>query len=230
MATEESSKTKAASACTTKLSGMLRMDRESQSVPEFMAITTYISNHCTQFSQLRRMPLLSTHITTSLQSQDDNTIYRRAARNLCWEKLPMVSKICERELTCIIWRLDMSPKLTTRARPETSRRRKKHWREYAQVDVRYLHREAVSRNCHNRLPVAPSSGRCRQEYWRLVKAPTVWQSKKCQPEIAVRAKTRRIVVRTQVCTKLPNKSRPGSCWLLISTRWTWWHCKHDYRT
>jgi len=64
----------------------------STSTPGFTAITTNFSNNCTNFSQLCWMSLLSTHNTTSSQPQDDNMICRRAARNLCWEILPMMSK------------------------------------------------------------------------------------------------------------------------------------------
>jgi len=42
---------------------------------------------------LCRMLLFLKQITSSPESQDDNTICRRAARNPLWEKLPMMSKI-----------------------------------------------------------------------------------------------------------------------------------------
>jgi hypothetical protein len=113
------------------------MGRESKSAPGFTAIMTNFSNHCTNSLHLCQMPILSTHITTSLQPQDANTICRRTASNPFWEKLPMLNKIskrkltqiCKRGLTCDVRRTGIRPKPSTRARPKIARRRKWHWRE-----------------------------------------------------------------------------------------------------
>jgi len=99
----------------------------------------------------------------------------------------------------------------------------------AQDDVSSCTEKLFPSHYHNQLAPSSTSVRCRREYWRW-KHLLYCNPKNANFEIAVRAEPRRIIVRKQVCTKRSKKSRPGSCWLLNSTRWTWWHWKHDYNT
>jgi len=117
-----------------------------------------------------------------------------------------------RELTCDVWQMDMNPKPSTRARPKIFAQRSRSsfiiitsWRLHVQV---FALGESTGDDSTHCVAIG------------IQRMPT-WYSHKSQDTTKCRSK---------VCTTHSKKSRPDSCWIFNSTKWTWLHRKHDYTT
>ena len=98
----------------------------------------------------------------SAQPQDDNTIFRRAARNACWEKLPIRAKL-GRELTCDVERALVQSQVQKQGR-------RLHDEEndidgkLTQFNVSSCTEKLFLSHYHNQLAPSCTSVGCRREY------------------------------------------------------------------
>jgi len=145
------------------------MGRESKSVRGFMAVTTNFSNHCTNFSHLRWMPLLLTCITRIITA----TGWQHDLKTRC--ETSMLREIANDEQNLSVnWPVMFDEQALVWSQAREQGRRRLHDVEndidgkLAQIDVSSCTEKLFLSHGHYHNQLAPSctSVHCRPEYWR----------------------------------------------------------------